>query len=148
MKKIIFVFLFVYNLSSSQNNVLPFQNGEKCTYRINYGIINAGYGELSVFNNKDSYQFIGEGRSNLFFDWIFYVRDRYESLVNKKTPSGDIITSSEDFAKYLLDSGGVAVVHGAAFGMDPYFRISYATATRLLVEACKRIQRACETLKH
>ena len=85
MKKIIFVFLFVYNLSSSQNNVLPFQNGEKCTYRINYGIINAGYGELSVFNNKDSYQFIGEGRSNLFFDWIFYVRDRYESLVNKKT---------------------------------------------------------------
>ncbi|MBR73088.1 MAG: aspartate aminotransferase [Rhodospirillaceae bacterium] len=77
----------------------------------------------------------------------FYVYPSCKGLVNKKTPSGDIITSSEDFAKYLLDSGGVAVVHGAAFGMDPYFRISYASSMETLKEACERIQQAVSNLE-
>jgi len=50
-------------------------------------------------------------------------------------------------AGYLLESEGVSVVHGAAFGMSPYFRISYATSTEQLTEACKRIQKACAMLQ-
>ena len=57
-----------------------------------------------------------------------------------------MIESSEDFAAYLLEGEGVAVVHGAAFGFDPHFRISYATSTEALEEACARIQRACAAL--
>ena len=56
------------------------------------------------------------------------------------------LADSEGFARYLLEREGVAVVHGAAFGLDPYLRISYATATELLEEACARIIRACEAL--
>ncbi len=48
--------------------------------------------------------------------------------------------------KYLLESEGVACVHGEAFGLSPYFRISYATSTEALEEACTRIQRACAKL--
>ena len=48
---------------------------------------------------------------------------------------------------YLLESEGVAAVQGSAFGLSPYFRISYATSTELLEEACRRIQRACAALR-
>jgi aspartate aminotransferase len=58
-----------------------------------------------------------------------------------------VIKTDGDFATYLLESEGVAVVQGEAFGFSPYFRISYATSTELLTEACERIQRACEILK-
>ena len=51
------------------------------------------------------------------------------------------------FVRYLLEATGVAVVHGAAFGLSPHFRISYATSTEALREACTRIQRACAALK-
>ena len=54
--------------------------------------------------------------------------------------------TSADFAARLLEDEGVAVVHGTAFGLDPYFRISYATSTELLEEACHRIIRFCEGL--
>lgn len=67
-------------------------------------------------------------------------------MIGKRTPEGKVIETSEDFARYLLESVGVAVVHGSAFGLDPYFRISYATATPVLAEACRRIVRACEAL--
>ncbi|MSP82536.1 MAG: pyridoxal phosphate-dependent aminotransferase [Alphaproteobacteria bacterium] len=76
----------------------------------------------------------------------FYVYPSCAGTIGKRTPKGAEIKTSEDFATYLLDSEGVAVVHGAAFGMDPYFRISYATATDLLEKACIRIQRACAAL--
>ena len=56
------------------------------------------------------------------------------------------IDSSETFAKFLLEDGGVAVVHGSAFGLDPHFRISYATATDLLEEAGQRIISVCQKL--
>tara|TARA_Y100001970_G_scaffold294331_1_gene450772 strand:+ start:75759 stop:76964 length:1206 start_codon:yes stop_codon:yes gene_type:complete len=72
----------------------------------------------------------------------FYVYPSCAGLIGKKTPLGKVITSSEDLADYLLDTVGVAVVHGAAFGLDPYFRISYATSTEILKEACGRIQDA------
>ena len=77
----------------------------------------------------------------------FYVYPSCAGLIGKTTPDGATISSSVDFASYLLESEGVAVVHGAAFGLDPHFRISYATSTELLEDACARIQRACGELR-
>jgi aspartate aminotransferase len=76
----------------------------------------------------------------------FYVYPSCAGLLGKKTPQGEIIKTDEDFVKYLLAAEGVAVVHGDAFGLAPHFRISYATGTDTLVEACKRIERACLAL--
>jgi aspartate aminotransferase len=77
----------------------------------------------------------------------FYVYPSCAGAIGRRTPAGEEIRTSEDFARYLLASEGVAVVHGAAFGMDPYFRVSYATATELLEEAGRRIIRACRALE-
>jgi aspartate aminotransferase len=76
----------------------------------------------------------------------FYVYPSCAGLLGKKTPDGEVIDSDEDFVKYLLAAEGVAVVHGDAFGLAPHFRISYATGTDTLKEACKRIERACLAL--
>ncbi|MGL6043787.1 MAG: pyridoxal phosphate-dependent aminotransferase [Sandaracinobacteroides sp.] len=73
----------------------------------------------------------------------FYVYPDCSGLIGKTTPGGKLLQTDEDVAAYLLDTEGVAVVHGAAFGLSPAFRISYATSTELLEEACRRIQRAC-----
>ncbi len=77
----------------------------------------------------------------------FYVYPSCEALMGKKTPKGDVLKTDADFAAYLLESEGVAIVHGEAFGMSPFFRVSYATSTKLLTEACARIFRACEALR-
>lgn len=77
----------------------------------------------------------------------FYVYPSCAGCIGKTTPDGKAIGSDEDFASYLLESEGVAVVHGAAFGMSPFFRISYATSTEALTEACRRIQRAAAALR-
>ncbi|GBD40829.1 Aspartate aminotransferase [bacterium HR39] len=76
----------------------------------------------------------------------FYVYPSCAGVIGKRTPEGQVIGSSEDFARLLLEKKGVAVVHGAAFGLDPHFRISYATSTDLLREACRRIQEFCSEL--
>ena len=76
----------------------------------------------------------------------FYVYPSCAGMIGKTTPEGKTVESSQDVAGYLLESVGVAVVHGAAFGLDPYFRVSYATSTDVLREACERIQRACAAL--
>ena len=72
----------------------------------------------------------------------FYVYPDCTGLIGKRTPAGGVLTDDEAVAAYLLDTEGVAVVHGAAFGGSPAFRISYATADAVLEEACVRIQRA------
>jgi aspartate aminotransferase len=77
----------------------------------------------------------------------FYVYPTIRKLVGKAAPSGKVIATDEDFASELLEAEGVAVVHGAAFGMSPFFRISYATSTKMLEEACTRIQRFCASLR-
>ena len=77
----------------------------------------------------------------------FYVYPSCAGVIGRRTPDGSELRDSEGFARYLLEGEGVAVVHGAAFGLDPYLRISYATATELLEEACTRIIRACEALR-
>ncbi|MCH8685750.1 pyridoxal phosphate-dependent aminotransferase [Pedomonas mirosovicensis] len=77
----------------------------------------------------------------------FYVYPSCAGLIGKTTPDGKTLNTDEDVATYLLESVGVAVVHGAAFGLSPHFRISYATSTEVLQEACTRIQKACAALK-
>ena len=77
----------------------------------------------------------------------FYVYPSCAGSIGRKAASGNVIGTDEDFATELLAAEGVAVVHGAAFGMSPFFRISYATATELLEDACRRIQRFCGNLR-
>jgi aspartate aminotransferase len=77
----------------------------------------------------------------------FYVFPFCEGTIGKTTPSGKKIENDEDFVKELLAAEGVAVVHGSAFGLGPAFRVSYATATDLLEDACTRIQRFCGSLR-
>jgi len=77
----------------------------------------------------------------------FYVYPSCAGLIGKTTPGGKRIETDEDFVTYLLESEGVAVVQGAAFGMSPFFRISYATSADVLENACARIQRACAALR-
>jgi aspartate aminotransferase len=77
----------------------------------------------------------------------FYVYPSCEGTIGKTTPEGKVIETDEDFVTYLLESEGVAVVQGSAFGLAPFFRISYATSTKELEDACQRIQRACAALR-
>lgn len=77
----------------------------------------------------------------------FYVYPSVAGCIGKSTPSGKVIENDEDFVSELLGAEGVAAVHGAAFGLEPHFRISYATATELLDDACARIQRFCASLR-
>jgi len=100
-------------------------------------------------------------RRDLVVDWLnrvpglhcprpegaFYVYPSCAGVLGKSTPDGKLIETDEDFARYLLEAEGVAVVHGTAFGLAPHFRISYATSNEELVDACTRIERACQSLR-
>ena len=77
----------------------------------------------------------------------FYVYPSVAGLIGKTAPSGKTIGTDEDFAVELLETEGVSVVFGAAFGLSPFFRISYATSNANLEDACQRIQRFCGALK-
>ena len=77
----------------------------------------------------------------------FYVYPSCAGCIGKTAPNGTAIDGDEAFAKALLEAEGVAVVHGEAFGLSPFFRISYATSDENLIEACTRIQRFCTSLK-
>ncbi|MBX3496374.1 MAG: pyridoxal phosphate-dependent aminotransferase [Parvibaculum sp.] len=77
----------------------------------------------------------------------FYVYPSCEGCLGKTTPAGKLIETDKDFVEALLEEEGVAVVHGEAFGLAPFFRISYATSTENLVKACERIQRFCGNLR-
>ena len=76
----------------------------------------------------------------------FYVYPSIAGLIGKTTPSGKVIATDEDFAIALLEDTGVAAVFGAAFGLSPNFRISYATSESQLSEACARIAQFCDRL--
>ena len=80
-------------------------------------------------------------------DGAFYVFPNCKGILGKITPNGKKISSDEDFMTYLLEDQGVAGVHGSAFGLSPYFRLSYATSDEILEDACNRIQLACSKLK-
>ncbi|WP_448586370.1 pyridoxal phosphate-dependent aminotransferase [Thermaurantiacus sp.] len=76
----------------------------------------------------------------------FYVFPDCSALIGRHTPDGREIRTDEDLATWFLESEGVALVHGGAFGLSPAFRVSYATSEAVLEEACRRIQRACAAL--
>jgi len=77
----------------------------------------------------------------------FYVYPSCAETIGKKAPSGKTIETDEDFVSELLETEGVAAVHGSAFGLGPNFRISYATSNALLEQACHKIQRFCAELR-
>ena len=79
-------------------------------------------------------------------DGAFYIFPSCQELIGKKTNKGNIISNSNDFCRYLLEEVGVAAVPGIAFGMENYFRISYATSESILKEAGLRIIKACSKL--
>jgi len=76
----------------------------------------------------------------------FYVYPSIAGLIGKRTPAGVEIATDEDFVRELLEATGVAVVHGAAFGLSPHFRVSYAAADEVLADACARIAKFCKDL--
>lgn len=77
----------------------------------------------------------------------FYVYPSCNGIIGKKTPDGRIIKNDKDFAMSLLESKSISVVHGEAFGLSPYFRISYATSMKKLKVACNRIIEFCDELE-
>ncbi|MEQ8179800.1 MAG: pyridoxal phosphate-dependent aminotransferase [Amphiplicatus sp.] len=87
-----------------------------------------------------------EGISCLTPEGAFYVYPSCAGVIGKTAPSGRTIKNDEEFAAELLEAEGVAVVFGAAFGLSPFFRISYAAAKSQLEDACARIQRFCAKL--
>ena len=94
---------------------------------------------VSMLNDAD-------GISCLTPEGAFYVYPSCAGCVGKATPDGKIIETDSDFTDYLLSSQKVVCVPGSAFGLAPYFRISYAASETALLEACKRIQAACAAL--
>ena len=95
---------------------------------------------LSAFNST-------EGLTCRTPDGAFYLFPSCAGVIGKKRPDGNLIESDVSFATYLLESVGVAVVPGSAFGIGPYFRISFATSTERLRAACTRIGDACVSLR-
>lgn len=77
----------------------------------------------------------------------FYCYAGIEAYMGAKMDNGDVIKTDEDFVKYLLEDQGVAAVHGEAFGLSPFFRVSYATSDDILIDACERIAKACAKLE-
>ena len=94
---------------------------------------------VSMLNQAD-------GIECLMPEGAFYVYPKCEGLIGKTTSGGTVLQTDGDVATYLLEAEGVAVVFGEAFGLSPFFRISYATGTDLLEDACRRIQRAAAAL--
>ncbi len=76
----------------------------------------------------------------------FYLYPSCEGALGRKTPEGKTLSTDEEVCEYLLESVGISVVHGAAFGLSPYFRISYATEVRILKEACNLFRKAFSAL--
>ena len=81
------------------------------------------------------------------FEGAFYLYVNCQGVLGKKTPGDQLIESSTDFVRYLLEDHKVAVVPGVAFEYDPYFRLSFATSDDQLNKACGRIINACDELR-
>jgi len=86
------------------------------------------------------------GLSCLVPQGAFYLYPSCEGILGKKTPQGHVLSNDEEVCQYLLESVGISVVHGTAFGLSPYFRISYATDANTLKEACVLIGKAFSVL--
>lgn len=86
------------------------------------------------------------GLSCLVPDGAFYLYPNCSGVIDKKTPDGKVIENDLDFVLYLLDGVGVAALQGAAYGLSPYFRLSFATSMEVIKEACDRIEKAVKAL--
>lgn len=80
-------------------------------------------------------------------DGAFYVYANVAGLIGKTTPDGAVIHSDSDLVAYLLEAGGVATVSGAAYGLSPYVRLSFASAMEVIEEGCRRLRESCERLR-
>ena len=87
-----------------------------------------------------------EGLSCLKPDGAFYLYPNCAGMIGKTTPDGKKIETDLDFVIYLLESVGVASIHGGAYGLEPHFRISTATSMDVLEDGCARIEKACRAL--
>ena len=87
------------------------------------------------------------GLSCALQDGAFYLFPCCKGVIGKQTPEGKVIASDQDFVLYLLDSAGVATVHGGAYGLEPYFRLSTATSMEVLEAACAAIAQAVAKLR-
>ena len=76
----------------------------------------------------------------------FYVYPNCKGLIGRKSPNGKVMKDDRDVVIYLMEHGGVAAVHGEAYGLSPHFRLSFADSMENLEEACRRIQSACQAL--
>ncbi len=86
------------------------------------------------------------GLSCVVPDGAFYLYPNCSGVIGKKTPDGKFIENDLDFVLYLLDGVGVAALQGAAYGLSPYFRLSFATSMEVIKEACDRIEKAVKAL--
>jgi aspartate aminotransferase len=77
----------------------------------------------------------------------FYVYPSCAGVIGMKTPEGQVISSDSDFVLHLLESQNLAVLQGEAYGLSPFFRISFATSMQTLQEGCRRLRLACEALR-
>ncbi|WP_105385292.1 aspartate transaminase [Neorhizobium alkalisoli] len=87
------------------------------------------------------------GLSCVIPDGAFYLYPNCGGVIGKTTPDGKTIETDLDFVLYLLDGVGVAALQGAAYGLSPYFRLSFATSMEVIREACDRIERAVKALR-
>jgi aspartate aminotransferase len=88
-----------------------------------------------------------DGLSCLVPDGAFYLYPNCSGVIGKRTPDGKVIENDLDFVLYLLDGVGVAALQGAAYGLSPYFRLSFATSMEVIEEACDRIEKAVKSLQ-
>jgi aspartate aminotransferase len=77
----------------------------------------------------------------------FYVYPSCAGVIGKKTPDGQVLASDNDFVLYLLESQNLALLQGEAYGLSPFFRISFAASMEKLEEGCRRLRLACEALR-
>ncbi|MFC0201225.1 aspartate transaminase [Paracoccus rhizosphaerae] len=88
-----------------------------------------------------------DGLSCTLHDGAFYLYPSCAGLIGKKKPDGKVLETDLDVSLYLLEEAGVASVHGGAYGLEPYFRISTATSMKIIEEACAAIAEACSKLQ-
>lgn len=86
------------------------------------------------------------GLKCLDIEGAFYAYPNCGDLIGKRTPEGVVLQSDLDVRNYLLESANVAVLDGAAYGLSPYLRLSFATSTEIITEGCRRMKEACQAL--
>ncbi|MCD5976148.1 aminotransferase class I/II-fold pyridoxal phosphate-dependent enzyme [Pseudomonas quasicaspiana] len=86
------------------------------------------------------------GLKCLDIEGAFYAYPNCSGLIGKRTPDGVVLQSDLDVRNYLLESANVAVLDGAAYGLSPYLRLSFATSTEIITEGCRRMKEACQAL--